>query len=403
MKNIFLKCVLIISFLTTGIFLSCHKEDYNPPFDKLSKGVSTVEAKSVAVNFFSGKVEGGMLRAKSITEKQVKEVLIVPDDLNQPALYIVSFSPTGFVIVSASQKEMPILGFSEETNFSIENAPLGLREWIELRKDKISMLKGDNIIIPVEVKSEWMKYIKPQDPDYDPELDPENRDYITSRTIEKGPLMKTTWGQGYGYNTFLTQINGQLPPTGCVATATAQVMKYHQFPVSYAWNTMTNSYGTTETARLMKDIGISVGMSYALDGSGAQTSDARNALVNQFGYSSSATYQDYNVNTVVTEISANRPVIFDGYATKDVNGWWIFEQTSYHDGHAWVCEGYRIMECYKQISGTVTQRFIYLYMNWGWNGQYNGYFASNNFNITFTDGSTTNFKYKNRCITSIHP
>ena len=57
-----------------------------------------------------------------------------------------------------------------------------------------------------------------------------NSDYTVrySHTVNEqiGPLMQTTWGQGSPYNSF-TPSN---TPTGCVAVATAQIMRYHEWP-----------------------------------------------------------------------------------------------------------------------------------------------------------------------------
>lgn len=104
--------------------------------------------------------------------------------------------------------------------------------------------------------------------------------------------MQTTWGQGCGYNLELETLNCTLPCgkayTGCVATAMAQIMRYHQHPTSFSWNSMTNNSGNFPIALLMKDIGKNVGMDYKCDGS--SSADTENVVANVFkskyGYSS---------------------------------------------------------------------------------------------------------------------
>jgi hypothetical protein len=71
-------------------------------------------------------------------------------------------------------------------------------------------------------------------------------------------------------NNTLEKIYGK-PPVGCVAVATAQIMKYYQYPNSYNWSIMPNNPGSLETARLMKEIGERLGVKYDCDASSAKT------------------------------------------------------------------------------------------------------------------------------------
>lgn len=105
-------------------------------------------------------------------------------------------------------------------------------------------------------------------------------------------------------------------------------MRYHKFPKNYNWSMMpneisyydTNTQGANEISKLMRQIGIFVSMDYKCDGSGAKSSAAVNALVNNFGYSSSTKLMDYNPDIVALELKNNRPVILDGATSKSENG-----------------------------------------------------------------------------------
>lgn len=44
------------------------------------------------------------------------------------------------------------------------------------------------------------------------------------------PLISTRWDQCAPYNNLIPQHNGNTPYTGCVATAMAQIMRYHEWP-----------------------------------------------------------------------------------------------------------------------------------------------------------------------------
>ena len=240
-----------------------------------------------------------------------------------------------------------------------------------------------------------------------------------SHTVNEqvGPLMQTTWGQGFPYNLYTPNNN----PTGCVAVATAQIMRYYEHPNTFNWSTMHNQpWNSTlgdDIASLMLDIGINVNMNYSASGSGADSEDARNALVNNYGYSSTATYSPYNFSTVKQEIKMyNRPVYMDGYHSYETHGTWFWEYTTYHDGHAWVCDGYKQQyDVYIHNEGTVYEytqqenRYEWLHMNWGWRGNGNGWFFKNHLYVhnalISVDGNDVNpnFQYNRECIYRIKP
>ncbi|MDZ7898455.1 MAG: C10 family peptidase [Arcicella sp.] len=205
------------------------------------------------------------------------------------------------------------------------------------------------------------------------------------------PLVSTQWGQWSGYNdeTPLTGCNSSNghAPTGCVATAIAQVMNYHRRPTRYNWDNM--QAGNSALTTLMKDIGEEVNMNYGCDGSSASTeNEAASSLTGDFQYSS-AQYGSYNYSIVVNELNNSRPVILKGGSQ---SGWWIF--STYVDGHAWVCDGYN--EYYFCDVGVT---YLYLHMNWGWgNSGLDGLYSFNNFNL---DGFT--FNYQRGMVYNIRP
>lgn len=196
------------------------------------------------------------------------------------------------------------------------------------------------------------------------------------------PLIKTKWHQGVPYNNLCPEDC----PSGCVATAMSQVMNYYQYPKSgqgnfsyisrskkyrcsynfenttFQWDNLKNSYpkstigeilGGEEVAQVTYACGVSVGMDYNTDGSGAYMSDIPYALIHFFGYNANTSYRDrtcYNAvewyDMLCTELQEGRPVIYGGVDSK--NG-----------GHAFVIEG----------SNSKTRKF---YVNWGWGGDFDG-------------------------------
>lgn len=156
---------------------------------------------------------------------------------------------------------------------------------------------------------------------------------------------------------------------GCVATAMAQVMKYHQFPSNYPWSSMPNTGGSSNTSLLMHEIGSSVNMNYGCDGSGAFSNNIPDAFTDDFGYQS-ASYSDFNFYTLKQDLNAGRPVILS--ASRDevcVLVWCIALK-----GHAWVADGYIENEVWDYTCENGTS-YVSLYMNWGWGGSHDGWFS----------------------------
>ncbi|MXV37822.1 hypothetical protein GO491_03885 [Flavobacteriaceae bacterium Ap0902] len=325
-------------------------------------------------------------------QKKIKSILEVPDKDKKTAYFIINYEGGGFIILAGDKRSEPVLAFSETNKFDLESDyfPTGFVSWLYSSKENIEKIREKNEKINPQTERQWdnlqkggadvisYRIIEPEEPD------------CTPYTVQKGPFLQTTWGQGCGYNSQTPSMS--CGPcgyawTGCVATAMAQVMKYHQYPTSYSWSSMPNSYGTSTTSILMRDIGDAVNMNYECDGSGADTQDeVASSFKNDFGFSS-ASYSGYNYQTVKNELSYNRPVILKGGRK---SGWWIFAQ--YKDGHAWVCDGYLnyIDPCWGSM--------LKFNMNWGWNGSYNGWYSFNNFN----PGDHT-FNYKTGMVYNIKP
>lgn len=331
------------------------------------------------------------------TSKVVKDIFEVPDKNQQTAFYIVNYEGGGFLILAGDRRSEPVLAYSQTNEFVIDpdNFPSSLVAWLYDVTLGIETLRESSERPTPEIERQWEDVRRggPEIISHEYNNQIANPDCVTTK-IQKGPYLQTTWGQWSGYNEatpFLncSQSSNGRAPTGCVATAMAQVMKYHKHPSRYSWDNMPNSYGTIYTSLLMREIGSSVNMDYSCGGSGAIMIKCAPAFKNYFGYSS-ARYGDYKYQTVIHELNNARPVILSGGRKAY---WFIFPY--YTDGHAWVCDGYYRYSnpCY----GT-TLRF---HMNWGWgsgSNNCNGWFAANNFN----PGNYT-FNFKTKIIYDIRP
>ena len=224
------------------------------------------------------------------------------------------------------------------------------------------------------------------------------------------PLLKSKWGQSEPYNKMTHYF------TGCVATAVAQVMYYHKWPAQgkgqesytvkfdntvrsadftkshYDWDNMLPDYNrrnvTTKqedaVALLMNDVGIATNMQYTDRASGTQSYMAERALRNYFDYDASMVTRanegvDNFIEIVKNELRNGFPLYISG-------------DSKTGGGHAWVCDGF-----------DKDDRF---HMNFGWNGQANGYYSLATLSVTSTgsefNGAQHSFNLRLHVI-AIHP
>ena len=308
----------------------------------------------------------------------------------------------GFVIVAADDCVQPILGYSTNSRF-ITPLPDHVFSFLNRYEQEISYYKGNNISATSEITQLWETLL---DGTYTPKL-----------TTVVAPLLSTTWDQAPYYNNLCpTGANGEHAVTGCVATATAQVMKYWNWPINgvgnhsytdvnfgpqsadfsattYNWLQMPNELNESSTpaqvnavATLMYHIGVAVEMGYGFastGGSGAATNSfgssypsAENALKNYFKYENDLQSISKNdvpevdwISTLKNELDAERPVIESGSGDGG--------------GHAFVCDGY-----------DDNNQF---HINWGWGGLCDGYFAHNALNPSEVGiGGNISFSFNDR-------
>ncbi len=347
MKNTFLVCAgMLVSLTALGAPLS--------PEQALDRASKSVNMKA---------------RSKKTTEAKLVYTSTSNNGIN--AAYIFNYQGGGYTVVSADDSAYPVLGYSDNGTVDPENLSPQLKwwldeygrqiEWANSRKINTSNTRADNNWAPIVplVKTKW-----DQDAPYN----------------DLCPIPKTVNGKPY--------TEGKHSFTGCVATAMAQLMKYHNYPDAgegviqytptrqgytfdrltwnlarhpFEWSKMLNIYSEgayTEAegeavANLMKSCGVAVGMSYGLDASGASGLSIASAL---------RTYFKYNDNTRsefrdIYSSSEWEEMIYDNL--KNV-GPVVMNGQSPDGGHSFICDGY-------DGNG-------YFHFNWGWSGMSDGYY-----------------------------
>ena len=310
----------------------------------------------------------------------------------------------GFIIISGDDRAVPVLGYSDKGSFDADHLPSNLTAWLEGYAEQIRYLQENGV-------------------------SNSPRPRLISRAAIS-PMLTSRWDQNSPYNDQcgldLETLGHIEVPTGCVATAMAQVMYYYKYPaqttaeipeyvVNYNgvekhtfesvpagttidWGNMLDYYGRTPSsdteeqraavAKLMLLCGKSVKMAYSNNGSSSNSSNVADALKNYFGYNQNVVhkqrwaYSDDEWEALLyQELASGRPVVYSGQTAE--NG---------GSGHSFVLDGY-------QDGG-------YYHVNWGW-GQLNsspdGYFLLSALNpsVQGTGGASGGYNYRQDAVVGI--
>ena len=270
----------------------------------------------------------------------------------------------GFVIIAKDDDFAPVLGYSD-TDYDTDVMPCGLKWWMSQVEKSLETRKAHAQT-------------------YQPAV------YASSTATN---FITTSWNQQAPYNTLCPKIDGVAAPTGCVATAMAQIMYYYQYPATskgtgiysvttykdkndkegttkwdklelghtYEWTKMKNKYlrptGDTDNAvaKLMRDAGAASRMNYQAEASGTIEWYAAKGFAENFRYDSlaiSCLQRDFYTDAewmemVRKEMEAKQPVLYCG--SDEIEG-----------GHAFLLDGI-------QSDGKV-------HVNWGWGKSGDGWF-----------------------------
>ncbi len=318
-----------------------------------------------------------------------------------PAFYLSKLSDNSLVLLAADDRSHFIMAITDDysVNDGWKSVPDAIMTWLNEEIKGIEYARENPVLLTEEMIKEWDSYRLPPPPISTGPFECSNSYFLTA-----GPFLTTKWGQTDGYNNALnlhygcTTTGNDQPPVGCVATATAQIMKFHAYPAIYNWSVMPDNFGSTETQRLMRDVAFAEQMNFQCAGSGTTTQRAADVLMNTFGYLS-AYRTTYNSTTVYNELIQQKPVILAGFPASG-------------PGHAWVADGFqKIFQCSFDENGTVNGGFGYTFfhMNWGWpanDNNWDGFYNSNYFIVQAplgTNGTlvTTNFSYNREMVYQI--
>ena len=361
--------------------------------------------------------------------------------------YVINLDPEGWVIISADDVAYPIIAYSDTGAYTEDEHPPAFDAWMKNVEEEINQAIEDDVVPLPKAEAAW---------------DALDGFGSIETSIAVNTLVQTTWNQGgkrnfqfawlpsYDMNCPVeTNLSGsyRVAPTGCLATAMGQIMKYWSWPSSgkgshsydpwwpcenqggitchgygvrdidfstreYAWQSMPNAvvsrisgnhtWGEQQVQLLMRDLGVALDMNYhPINGSGAclyassfpvKCDPAAGGSCDYYTeWSSSALYAF--VNFFRYDTSANYK-----YKSNHPNDWHSLLETELDNGrpvlykgsgaagaggHAFVCDGYDTNESF--------------HFNWGWGGRYNGWYYLNSltpgsYNFTSRQASIFNLK-----------
>ena len=295
-------------------------------------------------------------------------------------VYIVNLGgDQGFVVVSGETgTTSAVLGYCAHGTFSYDDAPCGLKALLQQYAGGIDCLRENSNLTP---RSSL--------------LAPRSSSSVIGNVVVE-PLVKTKWNQEEPFNGQCPIVNEFLTPTGCGATAMAQVMAFWKYPkygrgsYSYYWNpspgtrfdysrdfsnsvydwdNMLDDYTGGYTAAqgeavalLMADVGAAMHTiyGYGLFGSMSQSVRCETVFPKYFDYNPDsirfvrrylnlANGETDNFDEFIKEdLDKQRPVILAAHPSPDMDGHFIvvdgYTDTGYfHMNYYYIADGQAIL------------------------------------------------------------
>lgn len=370
--NRFLLCIALFIFATTS----------------QAQQISGTEAANIASTFYKQRL---MMHNKTSAVFDISNIIEVQSE-GRLVAYAINGKAGGFILVSASEKTLPVLGYNFIGSFNPSQTPDALKAWLAYYGRQLD--DADNL----SWAESWIV---------------NKRNLLTTSDRADGPwryvepMLRTTWDQGINYN-------GSCPPdaqgpggrcyAGCVASAVGQLMYHHRWPnqgtgeysymhpvygeqyanfgeTNYYWNGMETALSgpNSHLSLLLYHLGISFDMDYGPNGSGMWNHSAANSMRNFFKYGPETQYVFRDETTmnwdsiIIANLEDRKPVYYAGW-----------EAVGSQNGHAFVCDGYDPDGFY--------------HFNWGWSGSNDGYFLLS----ALTPGGS-NFNFAQELIRDIYP
>ena len=306
-------------------------------------------------------------------------------------IYAFNVDGGGYVIASGDSRALPVLGYSDSGSIDWADMPENMRAWLKGYDEAIATLDSSSDFADGNLLTADGKQT--------------SSTRLPRTAIE--PMITAQWNQEAPYWNKIPLYDGDDPddhgencPTGCVATAMAQIMKFHEWPkaetkaipaydqetyydgkwkvwhvdelppVTFDWTNMIDQYVIKDDVTGEKTVvgteaqqdAVATLMRYCSQAGETELTPGSSSTLTTMiprayyylGYAPSVQLLErvfFGIDEweelIYSDLSARRPVQYGAF---DSSG-----------GHSFVCDGY-------DGDGM-------FHINWGWSGKYDGYYA----------------------------
>ena len=295
-------------------------------------------------------------------------------DRSEACFYVFNAGDTGFVIISADDFYRPIIGYSSNGKYDVNDVPPALQDYLDGIVEARSMNRMSRNAAAPDVAADWRML--------------ENTGKLVSRHGGRGTgyFVQTKWDQSYPYNYYCPEDpagdHGHAI-VGCLATSTAQLVAFWKDPehgygnhcyyhedygticadyqnTYYDWDNIANTITAQSPIEQIQAValisfhcGVCIDMGYGPDGSGGASAPIPGAMNTYFHYSNAIVQRSRNdYDTQVWKAMVREQ--FD-------MGWPMYYGGCDTDGcHAFICDGYDDYDMF--------------HFNLGWGGSSDGWY-----------------------------
>ena len=274
-------------------------------------------------------------------------------DRNDACFFVFNVGESGFVILSADDFYRPIIGYSENGKFDVDNVPPALQDYLDGIVMARSTRKLTTNAAAPDVAADWRML--------------EKTGKLVSRHGGKGTdyLVKTQWNQDYPYNYYCPEDPaGPHGHTyvGCLATSMSQLVAFWKYPVHgigshcyyhedygqicadfantyYDWEHIANKVTASSPIEEIEAValisfhcGVTIDMGYGPDGSGGASGPIPNAM---------HTYLDFCDAIIQLRRNDYETETWKSMVREQFDMGWPMYYGGCDDGcHAFICDGY---------------------------------------------------------------
>jgi len=346
-------------------------------------------------------------REKQIVPLEIGRIELLRLRESHIPLYLIRLQPQGYIVMNSDRRFKPVLCFSISGDVNLEEREDNAFYHLLLIQSENNTQRLTSTLSSAPAFPQWNIGSELRLMSNMISSEPDEGDVI-------GPLLSTLWDQANHYNEYCPldpnaseACDGRVP-VGCVATAFAQVMKYHEWPYRgtgsmihedskgsitnthtaefsdpYEWWNMQDEYyvwgiepeeAVNAVSELMYELGVAAKMDYEHEISSASSEKMGSAVEKHFFYESLTRTEssdfDRLMNSVLNDLADRRPCIAS------------------IPGHALIIDGYM-----KQ------QEDSYFHINYGYSGQNDGWYMLDNIR---EDAITDAFTEIRPALTALH-